>query len=65
MPYVTDFSQIRVAQSLIVCVVFCEPLFFVFLLSFSYGNFIGLLYFIDDVDKTVAQICQSFETLDL
>ena len=38
---------------------------FCFLLSFSFVHFIGLLYFIDDVDKTLAQICGSFVTIDL
>ena len=38
---------------------------FCFLLSFSFVYFIGLLYFIDDVDETFAQICDRFETIDL
>ena len=38
---------------------------FCFLLSFSFVHFIGLLYFIDDVDETLAQICDRFETIDL
>ena len=38
---------------------------FCFLLSFSFVHFIGLLYFIDDVDETLAQICPSCETIDL
>lgn len=38
---------------------------FCFLLSFSFVHFIGLLYFIDDVDKTLAQICGSFEAIGL
>ena len=39
---------------------FCGSLFF---LSSAIDYFIGLLYFIDDVDKTLAQICKSFENI--
>jgi ribosome biogenesis GTPase A len=35
------------------------------LLSFFVVHFIGLLYFIDDVDEILAQICDRFETIDL
>ena len=38
---------------------------FCFLLSFSFVHFIGLLYFIDDVDKTLEQICGNFSAIDL
>ena len=62
--FIPDFSQIRVAQFLIVCVVFCEHLFLFFVIL-SFGHFIGLLYFIDDVDKTLAQICSCCESIDL
>ena len=35
------------------------------MLSFSFGHFIGLLYFIDDVNEILAQICPSCEPTDL
>ena len=69
--FIPGFSQIRVAQCLVFCVMFCEPFFFysfllwIFVfLSSAIGYFIGLLYFIDDVDTTFAQICQRFENSD-
>jgi predicted GTPase len=63
--FIPDFSQIRVAQSLIVCVVCFVNLCFCFLLSFSFVHFIGLLYFIDDVNEILAHICPSCEPIDL
>ena len=59
--FIPGFSQIRVAQSL---VVLCSVLFIIVFLSSSICHFIGLLYFIDDVDTTFAQICQRFENSD-
>ena len=38
---------------------------FCFLLSFSFVHFIGLLYFIDDVNEILAHICPSCEPIDL
>ena len=56
--FIPGFSQIRVAQSL---VVLCSVLFIIVFLSSSICHFIGLLYFIDDFDNTLERNRQYIE----